>query len=243
MKDEAQRLEKGLQRLLDNYEVSAAERKIIDRAETAVTRGLGGKALDLLLASDTASFGQRGIHLELKLLLTTGRVAEVRQWLLPEHRETLGDELYLLICMELAAACGDYNRADIELAELEARYERSPDLNGDSLSLRQAMSLGIGHSILDAFSQNQSLGHRYTVRYKRHRFVGSIPKIIGVLRKAADLNVLRGLLALERGDTLGAREFLRRAVEVYHSEEAAASGGGLDFGGRPIAEHYQRVLR
>jgi tetratricopeptide (TPR) repeat protein len=243
LKDEVQRLDAGLKRLLDGYEVAAGDRKIIERVEAAASRGLGGKALEILLASDAAALGQRGVHLELHLLLTTGRVNDVRQWLLPEHRETLGNELYFLVRMEVAAACGDYELADADLAELAAGYEQSIEVNGIKIPPRQAMSLGISHAILDGASQNQSLGQRYAVLYSRDRFLGSVGGFGGVVKKVADLETLRGLLALERGYIAGAREHFARALEVYQSEEAVASGGGLDFGGRPIAEHFLRLLR
>src|SRR5262249_31473458 len=54
--------------------------RVLDSAALAIQLGLAGKALDLLLESDIAAFGQQGMILELELLLKTGRVKEVREW-------------------------------------------------------------------------------------------------------------------------------------------------------------------
>jgi hypothetical protein len=73
-------------------------------------------------------------------------------------------------------------------------------------------------------------------------FLKNIQSLGGSLRRIADLTVLRGLLSLERGDTDLARQFMERALELYGSAETAASGGGLDFTARPMAEHYLKLL-
>jgi hypothetical protein len=57
------------------------------------------------------------------------------------------------------------------------------------------------------------------------------------MQRFADFMVMRGLLSLERGDTVMARSHFARALETYHS------GEGLDFGGRPVAEHFAKLLR
>ncbi|MBO0699311.1 MAG: hypothetical protein J2P46_13020, partial [Zavarzinella sp.] len=71
------------------YLRDAADLRVLDRAARARDLGLVGRAMDVLLNSDISAFGAAGMHLELELLLRTGRVREVREWTDPEHQEAL----------------------------------------------------------------------------------------------------------------------------------------------------------
>ncbi|MGH7169055.1 MAG: hypothetical protein ACRELG_02095 [Gemmataceae bacterium] len=237
LQKDVEQLANRIARVEERFEVSTANHKIIDRAEAAANYGLGGKALELLLASDAASFGKRGIMLELHLLLSTGRVRDVREWMSPDHRETLGDEIYLEDRVELAAACGDYAQADAELAALTALHDKPVALAlfRSELSLRQAIALGVANEVLQSRLDKQSTNLHWPPK-RVEMFRGTVRDFSGRLRRAANYTVLRGLLALERGDTTQARAFLARALETYHS------GDGLDFEARPIAEHFEKVL-
>jgi hypothetical protein len=73
-------------------------------------------------------------------------------------------------------------------------------------------------------------------------FLGSMQEYADRLRRIADLTALRGLMALERGNTAQAETFLRRALELCPSKEAGESGGGLIFSGRAMAEHLLERL-
>jgi tetratricopeptide (TPR) repeat protein len=242
LKEDVKNLEEDQARNLDKLDVRSANLKIIDRAQAAVQMGLGGKALDLLLDADAASFGARGVQLELHLLLSTGRVREVREWMSPDHRETLGDETYFLDRLGLASACGDYDQADAELAELIATYDKPVALFGIETPMRQAIALGIGGRVLE--KRLQTLSPLHAAQMAQHSLIFSnlVQELVNRLRQIANFTVLRGLLALERGDTDLARQFMERALELYRSAESAASGAGLDFTARPMAEHYSKLL-
>ena len=54
--DEVERLDEGVRRLTDVYAANALYLKVIDRANAALEKGLGGKALEVLLGSDFAAF-------------------------------------------------------------------------------------------------------------------------------------------------------------------------------------------
>ena len=61
-----------------SYTLASAGLSVVDRAYLAYNKGLIGKARDLLLQSDVSAFGSRGMELELKLLLRTGRAGTSR---------------------------------------------------------------------------------------------------------------------------------------------------------------------
>jgi hypothetical protein len=54
--------------------------------------------------------------------------------------------------------------------------------------------------------------------------------------------VLRGLLATECGAVKAARVHFRAALDVWGSDERAATGAGVDFLTRPLAQEAIRLL-
>jgi len=56
------------------------------------------------------------------------------------------------------------------------------------------------------------------------------------------LLVLRGLLALECGAVESAREHFLTALKTWGGDDPAATGAGLDFPARPIAQQALRWL-
>jgi hypothetical protein len=56
------------------------------------------------------------------------------------------------------------------------------------------------------------------------------------LRQEADATVLRGLLALEEGEADEAEVAFRVALASWKDEATEASGGGVEFNGRVIAQ-------
>jgi len=104
------------------------------------------------------------------------------------------------------------------------------------------MTLGVAQTILVNQGRQQSLLDLILTAPRSAPFLGSLHEYADRLRRIADLTVLRGLMALERGDAFEAEMFLRRALEMVPSKEAADSGGGIDFSGRPMAEHLLKLL-
>ena len=62
------------------------------------------------------------------------------------------------------------------------------------------------------------------------------------LRDETNVAVVWGLLALEQGDVGEATFAFHKALGVWRDEATAASGGGLDFEGRVIAQVWLRRL-
>ena len=155
--------------------------------------------------------------------------------------------------MLLAAACGDYQGADAEIAQLAdlgdqqlqalAQAAAFNDLHmqwtPERFTLRQTMVLGLARRILEAQSRYDSWLQLVVVPYKRILFVNFLRPFASILQKQAQLLVLRGMLALERGDTARADDFFTKALALYQSEQAVREGGALDFGGRRLAQYHK----
>src|SRR5262249_29436350 len=62
------------------------------------------------------------------------------------------------------------------------------------------------------------------------------------LRQGAGIGVLRALLALESGDVESAHRHLRAALDVWGGDDKVATGAGVDFLARPIAQQTIRLL-
>src|SRR5262249_34208363 len=119
-------LDKALERLKgevekreNEYASEAAGVRILDRAQIAMRKGLGGRARDMLLGSDVSAFGAQGMALGLDLLLKTGRLRDVLDWPAePEQQEALGDASYHWLRAQALAAAGDYGPAQKECDKL-----------------------------------------------------------------------------------------------------------------------------
>lgn len=208
--------------------------RVLDRARLALEKGLVGKAREILLGSDVAAFGPQGMQLELELLLRTGRPKEVRQWTSPELMAGLGPVAYHWLRAQAFAAAGDYAKSVEECDHLARALARAGP--GEDPRLRAMMTLGIGQATLDACAAAGSAPALAWAAFRQGEFSGQVTSLVQSLRKEADVAVLRGLLALEAGDVDQARAAFRSALALWGSEAAAASGSGLDFSGRIIAE-------
>ena len=95
--------------------------RVLSFAQEALNRNLGGKALQILLDSNLAAFGAEGARLQIELALLTGRVREVTRWFEDASDKekgldrVLGPFGYAWWRAMLAAATGDYERADRQL--------------------------------------------------------------------------------------------------------------------------------
>ncbi len=210
------------------YAAEAVRGGVVNRALAAFDRGLAGKARDLLLESDVSAFGQQGMALELELLLRTGRAWDVRDWTKPEQKAALGATQYHWLRAQALAALGDYARAEEELEELGQGEE--------PWQARQGMALLIGEAILGGGPAGASWFDLPWRARGRMQAFNRIATLTAGLKRWANANVIRGLLALEQGAVDEADVAFRLALSLYRDESAAVSGGGLDFNARPVAE-------
>ncbi len=233
--EDLNRLAKEAEKRENSFATAAAGARVLDRANLAVRHGLGGKALDILLASDIAAFGPQGMELELELLLRTGRAKDVRDWTSSEHEAALGSPSYHWMRAQALAASGDYALARDECAEL-TRSIALPGQGQEPVRFREVMALTVGQALLEeqpAAPLVPSLRQRL---FSRLAFQNRVPTLARNLRQEADTRVLAGLLALEQGEVGDAEDAFRAALALYRDDATALSGGGLDFNGRVVAQ-------
>jgi tetratricopeptide (TPR) repeat protein len=221
-------LSRQVRDLLSKVEVQSLDRNVLGRALLAESAGLPGKALDILLASDVASFGGEGALKQLQLLLYTGRVSEFRSFLEPEQEEALRKINYhntRWLQAEQAAADGDYAAADEHLQAMTLTGVAIPELRLPNLPFRQAMALMISKHLLESTFPN--------LWPERAEFWGKLAFLAGQQQQQADQLALRGLLALEEGQTERAGRLLGDSL-------------GLRFtgreGGAVLAEHFLQLM-
>src|SRR5262249_51977576 len=154
--------------------------------------------------------------------LSTGRIREFRAWFAPEHKALLGGYAYQWFGIYLAAASGDYAEADRQLAELEP-----PE------SFRGKVAEGIGQAVLDGLSAQHSIASTFITRHTWEQMLARLDRWSVQQYHRADLIVVRGLLALEQGDTDHATALFRQAIAVAR---AATPKGKAEFSGRMLAE-------
>jgi hypothetical protein len=181
-----------LQRRLDQFEVAAANKPPLERALHAIQLGLVKKALDDLAAVPQLSKPEADLYAH--LLLVTGRAATLVE---AEHRFQDPWDAILL-----AAATGDYRKADVSLEE----WGRELEETGMREILRQSRQLNFPPAG-SALAQNI----RVLLNVARLSF-----------ETRADLLVVRGVLALEWGETKTAAACLRRALEITAAPTSVA---------------------
>ncbi len=224
-----------------NTEGKTGPSTVLERARLAERHGLSRKALELLLDSHPAIFGKDGAVKQLDLMLGAGLGRQVRAWLEPEHEAVIGSTPYHSLQAWAAAACGDYAAADAELDQLAAPL-RQVQTPGQLLPVRSAMALRAGGAALARPVPGAGAAGLASTAFRRFDELAPLEGPAELLRREADLRVLRGLLALESGAVEDARAHFRAALDVWGSDSRTAAGAGVDFPARPIAQQVLRLI-
>jgi hypothetical protein len=229
----------------------------LGRAQLALSLGLARVALDdVLLQSPVQTFGGEGARLELELLLQFGRAELVREMLtdpaMRENKELLEFSslpaparpgylpLYRLGAYEWlsflqAAASGDYAVAIEELEELiQPLAESARRARGQmrlDLPVALAHELGLG-------ADPTLLLPRILMERERLVFMQYLTEVSFQSAQRADLHVLGGLLATERGSPAAALQ----AFDAAFAAAAKRIPQG-DFAAAPLAAAYRRWLQ
>jgi hypothetical protein len=250
LKKIAARQQKIVTRLQEEYEINSPNLKVAERAFWAGDKGLAALALNLLLKDDVAAFGTVGMDLELKLLLQTGQIEKVRLWM-DEEKEKLLKAAYHWNKVQLHAARGDYAQADQHLVAMIMK----PELGDKRIPLQTAAALILGQGLLDT---GDSLFFRNPNRLLSglHAMPGGLDGIFrgregtlqGIMRTGegldgqANINVLRGLLALESGRTGRAKAHFHKAMAFWNSPLGGFFDGPESEVGRLIAQQSLHML-
>jgi hypothetical protein len=222
---------------------SAQAAPVAQRAQRAAELGLHGEALDLVLGTDVAALGNDGLQLEVELLLFTGRSAEVLDWVTADHRAALGPVTYHWSRARASAATGDYAEFDAQMRELAEFLGTVTPPGGAREELRTHLTRGLGRAILLRGISPAGPGDVLMTGLARSEVLDQSVRFTGLLVQILKSEVLRGLLALESGDTRRAGDLFRSAVRIWGSPQQVAQGEGIDFPGRRAAEEALGLLR
>ncbi|HKB05631.1 MAG TPA: hypothetical protein VKD90_25630, partial [Gemmataceae bacterium] len=196
-----------------------------DRAAAALNRGLAGRALQILLDSDVAAFGDEGVMLELGLLLDLGRADEARDWLTKDYRGRFGPERYHLFRAQAAAAVGDYRADDDELGRAAA--------STDPVGADRLIALQVSRMLADELISDLHPVSRVFREINQSVRLDQVLRAGAELRAQWDLAVQRAWLRFEAGDPAAAA-----AVA-----DALGAAGSFPFPMRRPAEDMVRVIR
>jgi hypothetical protein len=216
------------------YAAEAPKMRVADRAAMAMGKGLAGTARDVLLASDIAAFGPRGMELELKLLLLTGRARDVWDWTVPEQQASLGATYYWIRALA-GAALGDYDAARSVCAELAPTGGQRPS---DAI-YRERLAQTVGQFFADELAAGATRPNPFERVIAQSGFGERLTNVTRHMRQEVDVTVLRGLLALEQGETAEAVAAFRAALACWSDEPER---GRLDFRSRVIAQDWLETL-
>jgi tetratricopeptide (TPR) repeat protein len=202
--------------------------------------GLARLGLDLLrqanISQMTEQEKQAYANLDFRLLLTMGRVREAREGLVPGLRNLLGPA-YDQVEVVLGAATGDYARADQALAALEKQVAEVSKVLRDKRARAAAEFRPwlISLLALDSPAHTQLIVRAaLNLLQQKIAYVDSRAFEVPTLGSTASLRSLRGLLALEQGDTKAAATHFRAALRQ--------AGPSEPFPDRPIVERYLQLL-
>jgi hypothetical protein len=218
-------------------------------------RGLGLLALKLLKEMDLnklkEEMRQDAAIWQLHFLLLTGQVNEVRERMSPTLKKPLGLN-YDYFQIALAAAYGNYREADQLLAELDKKIQVEKNLWQPAVSwlgiqlIDSASNPSLNHRLKELQAKNGLDVHLIDATTNIHPLMlllrlqttslhqAQMQQVIGtMMHQTSQLRTMRGLLALESGDTVAARQ---------HFESALRVAGKMYYTYRPLAERYLELL-
>jgi hypothetical protein len=246
------------------YLVRSSNQGRLQKAMLALQMGLAKKALEVLLESDYVEFGIEGAQLELDLLLKTGGLRQLRKSLkdpLGGHLEFIAVGSETLPASEwftllFAAAEGNYREADQQLQEAIKQFDPTPHLA--QVLAEDFLEMTPGKPIAAAAD------HHLRKEMMRQQQLAEMARI---LRERMNLQALRGVLALEAGDSAAARKHFETALQASIPPDRylpmlatlgstsplevavtvpvtgqMAFGPILDFFARPMALRYEELF-
>jgi tetratricopeptide (TPR) repeat protein len=230
MQKAVDQLEKEVQGRRDRYETQSANKQVYQKAMLALRFGLAEQALEVLTANPVTEFGAQGARLQLELLLLTGRVDEAGKYLDKIRQEK--DEAALqyiemapappgspvhvvpaFAWLEFlrAAAIGDYAEADAQLEAITRAQD--PTLPIVTMIAAGLPTLPVPAGLIEMPAE-KPLAWNVEVLILRQMTLDQASRMVAPLLDHSDILVLRGLLALESGDTAAAEQHLREAIAI-----------------------------
>jgi hypothetical protein len=198
-----------------------------DRASFALTHGLAETALQTLLDSDVSAFGTAGVVLEMNLMLGLGRADEAREWLSPDHRDTLGPATYHALRGQAAAACGDYRLAVDELTQVRNLHAPGPPPE-------VLIGLRVGQLVAEAMITDLFPTNKVFKELNQFEWRSQIMRAGSALRTLSDLDAQKAWILLELGDYAEADRLAAAAL---------GRGGPTEFAAKRLARELREVIR
>ena len=234
-------IKKAVEASQNEFEVGAAKMNDpLQKARYARDRGLADQAFQVLLPTIKELSPQQA-QFTLGLLLNIGEVEQVREVLTDRFKDQLGTinvdghplPAYDWFRFVVAAVSGDYAEADRILAQLDKQFEQqAKSALTQLLAGKEAGQFPPGP---DLFAP--SLAHApMTIWSRFQRLYGwvALAQFPFGRVQGANLKLLRGLLALEGGDTeLAARQF----------EQAVSLAPSADYLPHACAAYFLRLLQ
>lgn len=241
-------LEQDVAKRLDDYKLKTAGKKPLEKVQYALFgeyravdakgrvsvdprgRGLALEALKRLQALKIGTLSreeQRGaVILQLRLTIQMGRAGDAVEVLTTSSDSLKGllESGYYEFLALTAAARGDYKGFDEAVAQLETYAQET----GGTRLAGEIAQQAFGLAVLDKLP----LSARVIQGYKSVREVEQ--RLLERALPVANFRTLRGIFALEQGDTERARRLFEEAL--------ALAGPDVSFPDRPIAERYLELL-
>lgn len=203
------------------YEKESEGLRVVDQARAADQLNLPGLALELLLKSDISEFGITGLKLQLELMVRTGRAAAVIEWTAPEQRDAVGFRNYHWWRAQAFAGFGDYRSAEFELIAIGGG---AIDLVPDRALLAQTVASVVSRNVIGESPQGSGLPAAISQLFARTDAVNEMRSIEAKLKNLAEVSILIGTLALERGDRETARKYGEFAIEFALPRSGGVTG-------------------
>jgi hypothetical protein len=216
-------LEQIVQKQLDAYGLNAANKKVLDKVLLATRLKLPQKALELLadMKLETLSNEERLARefWRIPLLLQLGRAGFLTEPI--THPNLAQFRAYR------AAAVGDYVDLDKAFADMERAQAFNRARETREKTFRYALALTLQTPVLTGRLTHSA--QTLILQHVRQTYVTNL------VAAEAELRTLRGMMALEYGDTAAARRFLDATLRMAAPD--------VFFPDRPIAERYLQLLR
>jgi hypothetical protein len=238
LEEHVKRLDDEVKKRQNQYEVAQTSRSSVrNKAELAKSLGLAGQARDMLMRSGDVVLDKEAIQLQLHLMLTTGLIEGkdgIRDTLSEDNLKNVLGRMELGGCsypahawlqILVAAASGDYLEADAKLESILAIRDR------DHKQLLEFTTRNIAFRLITLdLSVPHQLPSRLWWSLERASMMDRLKSLKNAEPVKADIFVLRGVLALERGDNARAKRLFQEVLALKNRQF------------EPIAQYYLRLM-
>jgi tetratricopeptide (TPR) repeat protein len=220
MTDQVKDMEGRIKDAQNDYLIGSKDMpKVLRKARMALERRLGGEAVELLLRTSRLELGDEGEILQIRLLLEMGRAEELGPAFKKE--ETTPNSFLVIQAMTV----GDYDRADNALRQMIARAE-----DEQRAVATETIKEGVKEYLRFNFLDSAGLRPLPWLAAERtglrpvplpaggnafvYFFIQQLKQVSLVSPTAVEWTVLRGLIALEIGNTKKATDLFRTAINT-----------------------------